>query len=90
MQTQIAMITLKDIETDFLIEELKKRGYIHVFWQRDDIDDTIIKLGFKPSEEAISAIVEDIEHYFDASVGVNWDTIGVYVYEYFKPRKQDG
>ena len=82
------MITLEDVETDLLLDELKKRGYLHIFWQRDDIKAAIKELGFKSSEEAISAIVGDIEHYFDASIGVNWDTIGVYVYEYFKPREE--
>ena len=80
------MIVLSDVLTDFLIDELKKRGYIHVFWQRDDVEVSIRELGFEPTEEAITAIVEAIEKYHDASSGVNWDIIGVHVQEYYKPR----
>lgn len=82
------MIILKDVQTDFLIDELIKRGYIHVFWQRDDVETSIVELGFEPSEEAITAIVKKIEHYHDASSGINWDVIGVHVQEYFDPKKE--
>ena len=83
------MIILADILTEFLIDELKKRGYIHVFWQRDDVETSIKELGFEPSEEAITAIVKNIEHYHDASSGINWDVIGVHVQEYYKPRDEN-
>ena len=83
------MIVLADVLTDFLIDELKKRGYIHVFWQRDDVEVSIEELGFEPSEEAITSIVEAIEKYHDASSGVNWDIIGIHVQEYYKPRDEN-
>jgi len=83
------MITLKDVETEFLIEELINRGYLRLFWQKDDIEDAIRSFDKEPTPEAVNAIAEDIVENFDASQGVNWDVIGVYVYEYFNPKNDE-
>jgi len=83
------MITLEDVQTEFLIKEILNRGYIRAFWQRDDVEHAIRYFGKEPTEEAIDAIVGDIEGNFDASCGVNWDVIGVYVYEYYNPREAE-
>ena len=82
------MIVLKDVETDFLLEELKNRGYIQVFWTKDDVKYAISELGHIVTPKAIDAIAKEIENNFNALVGVNWEQIGVYVHEYFNPRKE--
>jgi len=82
------MIILKDVETEFLIEELKLRGYIRILWHRDDIEQAILNFGKEPTPEAIDDIVDIIEDTYDTSVGISWDQIGVYVHEYFNPREE--
>ena len=83
------MITLEDVQTDFLVEELRHRGYLRVLWQKDDIEHAITEFGREPHENDINAIAEIIEKSFDASVGINWDVIGQHVYEYFNPQKEE-
>ena len=82
------MITLEDIKTDFILDELKKRGYIMVFWTREDVEHAISEFGQESAPEIVTAIVETIEKYFDASIGISWDTIGQYVHEYFNPQNE--
>jgi len=82
------MTIIKDLNDDFLINELKARGYIMVFWTRGDVEHAIHELGYMATVDAIDAIVEAIEAQFDASIGVNWDTIGSHVHDHFNPRKE--
>ena len=82
------MITLEDVQTDFLIEELRYRGYLRVLWQKEDIEHAINEFGKEPHENDVNAIADIIEKSFDASVGINWEVIGIYVYEYYHPRQE--
>ena len=79
---------MQELPTEDLLNELKKRGYIQVFWTKDDVEHAIIEFGQTVTPEAVNVIVGDIEGNFDASVGINWDQIGVYVHEYFNPREK--
>ena len=83
------MITLKEVNTDFLKDELRKRGYLQVYWHEDDVVEAIVQFGKEATSEVVEEIMDIIESSFDASVGINWDVIGVYVYEYYNPRNDE-
>jgi hypothetical protein len=43
-----------------------------VIWQADNMD---IEL----TEEQADAILDNVEHYHDASIGINWDVISFHI-----------
>lgn len=69
-------MNLKEVETDELIQELCNRGYIRVFWNKEDIEVSAqSRFDITLTEEQVNEVVESIESSFDANVGVNWDVI---------------
>jgi len=69
---------LKNINTIELIKELRNRGYIRVFWRKEDIKlvaennfDNPIYL----TDEQLNKVVTFIEHKFDPNIGVSWYTL---------------
>lgn len=69
-------MNLKEIQTDELIQELCNRGFIRVFWNKEDIEVSAqSRFNITLTEEQVNEVVESIENSFDANVGVNWDVI---------------
>ncbi len=69
-------MNLKEIQTDELIQELCNRGFIKVFWNKEDIEVSAqSRFNITLTEEQVNEVVESIENSFDANVGVNWDVI---------------
>ena len=69
-------MNLKEIETEELIQELCNRGFIRVFWNKEDVAITAgERFNITLTDEQVNEIVESIENSFDANVGVNWDVI---------------
>lgn len=69
-------MNLKEIQTDELIQELCNRGFIRVFWNKEDIEVSAqSRFNITLTEEQVNEVVESIESSFDANVGVNWDVI---------------
>jgi hypothetical protein len=84
------MVSLDKFPTENIIQELKNRGYIRIFWHKDDIISACETFDFTYNDKDIDAIVKKIENSFDASQGVNWNVIGWHIYEYFNPISDDG
>ena len=69
-------MNLKEVETENLIQELCNRGFIRVFWNKEDIEVSAqSRFNITLTEEQVNEVVESIESSFDANVGVNWDVI---------------
>lgn len=50
-----------------------------VIWQADNMD---IEL----TEEQADAILDNVDHYHDASIGINWDVISFHIENYFESK----
>lgn len=68
-------MNLKEIDTELLKEELISRGFLRVFWNREDIVMRAEALEYNLTDEEIEEVAYNIEQSFDANVGVNWDVI---------------
>ena len=67
-----------------LRQEMKHHGYlVGCAWQRDDVIGVVEEKDLNFTESDIDAIVADIERFFDASIGINWEVIEVYVDDHF-------
>lgn len=73
------MKDLKEIQTEDLIQELLSRGFIRVLWNKDDIINTAFNLGVTLTDEQVDEVVDNIEHRFDANIGVNWNIIEYHI-----------
>lgn len=62
-------------ETEDLIQELMKRGYIRVLWHKNDIEDEAERMGITLTENQIENVIGYLESNHDANNGVNWDVI---------------
>ena len=79
-------MNLKEVDTELLIQELCDRGYIRVFWNKEDIifQDRANHVeidGVELTDEQVSEVVYNIEQSFDANIGVNWDVISEHISE---------
>lgn len=52
---------------------------IQIFWCTEDIIGQADMMGIKLTEEQADAILDNVEHYHDASIGVNWDVIVTHI-----------
>ena len=52
---------------------------IQIFWCTEDIVWKADMMGIKLTEEQSNAILDNVEHYHDASIGVNWDVIATHI-----------
>ena len=69
---------LKNINTEELIKELGDRGYLRVFWMKDDIKHVAENNFENPihlTDDQLNDVVTFIENQWDANLGVSWDTI---------------
>lgn len=62
-----------------LVEELKRQGYIHIMWHKDDIISILEQKDIKYTEEDLDSIVEYVENAFDAQVGISWEVLELYI-----------
>jgi len=72
------MSKLKEINTKELIKELCDRGYLRVFWMKDDIKHVAENNFENPihlTDDQLNDVVTFIENQWDANLGVSWDTI---------------
>lgn len=79
-------------------DALKEAGYLMVFWCEDDVRGYELGEGGYDDEgnvippltdEEVGDIMYSLESNFDASLGINWDTIGSEVWEALENRKND-
>ena len=72
------MSKLKEIKTEELIKELRSRGYMRIFWMKDDIRHVAENNFENPihlTDNQLNDVVTFIENKWDADIGVSWDTI---------------
>ena len=74
---------LDAIQTEDLIQELIKRGFIRVLWHKDDIEIRLNSLEYKFSDYDVACIAENIQDTFDAEIGLNWNTIDFNIDNHF-------
>lgn len=63
------------INTEDLITELEKRGYIRVLWNQDDIRDEAERMEVTITDEQVEDVKDYLRDNFDANNGVNWYVI---------------
>ena len=82
------IMELKNLDTELLIEELQNRGYIRVFWHRDDIINVAETQEITLNEDEIGSIMTEIEERHDANYGVNWEFITICIYDVVSNREK--
>lgn len=72
-------MNLKEVDSELLKDELINRGYIRVFWHKEDVISQAKNLGYELTDEEANDIMYNIEQSFDANIGVNWDVISEHI-----------
>ena len=72
-------MNLKEVDSELLKEELINRGYLRVFWHKEDVISQAKNLDYELTDEEASDIMYNIEQSFDANIGVNWDVISEHI-----------
>jgi len=70
------------------VEEYFERIFESGVWTLDDIIDQAKDMGYECDEETAKDIMGSIDHNFDASIGISWDTINVYLDDYTDKMKK--
>jgi hypothetical protein len=52
---------------------------IEIRWSTEDVLFKAEEMGYQISEEDADVILDDVEHYHDASIGINWDVISYHI-----------
>ena len=73
---------LKPISTEELIKELQRRGMLRIFWHLDDVKECLEEHNYDYTPDELIQIGTYLEDKFDASVGLSWDIMGEYIYNY--------
>jgi len=83
------MKKLESVNTEDLIKELQRRGYIRILWHRDDILGILQESQYMDwDQNDIDKICNQIEHYHDANYGINWDVIREFIDIHFNNKKK--
>ena len=61
---------------------------IKIIWNTDDVLMRSDELGVQLTEEEADQILDDLYNYHDASIGICWDIIGSYIYQYETERAE--
>jgi hypothetical protein len=52
---------------------------IEIRWSTEDVIWQANNMDIELTEEQADAILENVDHYHDASIGINWDVVGVHI-----------
>lgn len=55
-------------------------------WTSGDVISLADDMGYQLTLEQAAEIVEDVDRYQDAEIGINWDVLDVYVRDYVRDR----
>lgn len=58
---------------------LKDAGYIGVYWCDDDIREAAKNMGIELTDDQVNDIIGYIERKHDANIGINWESIEVFI-----------
>ena len=53
--------------------------YINIRWGAVDVKDTAERIGIEISDEEVEGVLRDMARHHDASLGINWDSIEMYI-----------
>jgi hypothetical protein len=59
---------------------------IEIIWSTDDVMMQADIMNIDLTEEQADAILENVLHYHDASVGINWDVLDFHIENYFESK----
>jgi hypothetical protein len=76
--------TRKAIE---LLRSFENQHVAVAIWCEDDVLELAMEEGIKCSRKHAREIIDEIDHKQDASIGISWDTIRVYLNEYGRGKK---
>jgi hypothetical protein len=57
---------------------------IEIIWSTDDVMMQAEIMNIEITEEQADAILENVLHYHDASVGINWDVLDFHIDNYIE------
>jgi len=57
------------------LQVLRENNFVMVFWNEDDVRKSAEDLEIELTDDQITNILYNLEAKFDASIGINWDTI---------------
>lgn len=73
------MEELKKFTNSDLFDELERRGFIRVFWNKEDVMLMADHMDVKLTEEQVDEIIQNIANDFDGNIGVNWNVIQYHI-----------
>jgi hypothetical protein len=79
------MATVQEVLKRF--DWLKKQRVAAAIWCEDDVLELAREEGIKCSRKRAQEIIDKIDHEQDASMGISWNTIRIYLNEYVVDRK---
>lgn len=59
---------------------------IEIKWSTEDIVWQADNMDIELTEEQADAILDNVDHYHDASIGINWDIISFHIENYFESK----
>jgi hypothetical protein len=68
------------------LERIRKGESIAIFWGFEDILGEAKEMGIKLTKEQAKEILQEIDMRHDATIGVNWDVLRVYIENYSSER----
>lgn len=89
-------IIVEELDSERAKKVLKEAGYLMVFWCEDDIRGYELgENGYDDKGEVIPPLTDEevcdimlcLENNFDASIGINWDTISSQIWDILEARK---
>ena len=76
--------TRKAIE---LLRSFENQHVAVAIWCEDDVLELAMEEGIKCSRKHAREIIDEIDHKHDATMGISWDTIRIYLNEYGRGKK---
>jgi hypothetical protein len=61
---------------------------IEIKWCTDDVIFQADNMDIELTEEQADDILDDLAHYHDASIGINWDVISFHIENYFESKNK--
>ena len=62
---------------------------IKIIWTSDDVLMRADEIGVELTEHEADNILDDLYQYHDASIGICWDVIASYIYQYESEREEE-
>ena len=82
----LAESVVSNLTDDLLKKELRKRGYLQVYWHEDDVRSSLKESEHEWTEDDLQEICKLIEN-LEATEGVDWNTVDLVQDEYFRDKK---